>query len=460
MNKGIAFLGAVGLCLFAASCVGAQEAHRDKVKYVPKQRDPVIEGMEEKNRRVREEQLAETQRIRDAQTEAKEQKKSEEKELRFDFAKIRKPESLDAFQTAFHFPPEQQFNTGNCWCFSTTSFFESEVYRLSGRKIKLSEMHTVYYEYLEKARRYVQQRGDSFFHEGSEGNAVILVWRTHGVVPAEAYKGELDPDGRYDDTEIVTEMKAYLAHVKSNDLWDEELAVASLRLIMDKYMGRPPDRFVFDGVELTPRHFLADVLRLNLDDYVCVMSTLSQPFHAYAEYEVPANWWHSKDYYNVPLDEFYRIITYAIENGYTVRLNGDMTEPGHNGLEDAAVIPTFDLPREYIDQDAREYRFANGATDDDHDVHLVGYTSIGGYDWFLVKDSADHAQHGSFKGYMFFRDDYIKLKTLTFIVHRDAVRAVVGRKGSRSGTFLPGPTPTHTTRAGDRKKVPAPFSPA
>jgi bleomycin hydrolase len=425
MRTSVTVLIVLSLCLVTTSPLAAQAPHRDRVRYVPEQRDPVIAEMEERNRRVREEQRAEAQRIRDAQAEAREKDKSEEKELRFDFAGIRKPESLDAFQTAFHFPPVQQFNTGNCWCFSTTSFFESEVYRLSGRKIKLSEMHTVYYEYLEKARRYVQQRGDSFFHEGSEGNAVILVWRKHGVVPSEAYKGELDPDGRYDDTEIVTEMKAYLEHVKSNELWDEELAVASLRLIMDKYMGRPPDRFVYDGAEITPQRFFADVLRLDLDDYVCVMSTLSQPFHAYGEYKVPANWWHSQDYYNVPLDEFYRIITYAIENGYTVRLNGDVSEPGHNGLEDAAVIPTFDIPREYIDQDAREFRFANGATDDDHDVHLVGHTSLGDYDWFLVKDSADHAQHGRFKGYMFFREDYIKLKTLTFIVHKDAVKSVV-----------------------------------
>jgi len=425
MRNLIAFMVVLGICLLAASPAAGQEQHRDKVEYVSKQRDPVIAEMDAKNRRVREEQRAETQRIRDVQAETQEKKKSEKKELRFDFSEIRKPESLDAFQTAFHFPPVRQFNTGNCWCFSTTSFFESEVYRLSGRKIKLSEMHTVYYEYLEKARRYVQQRGDSYFHEGSEGNAVILVWRKHGVVPTEAYKGELDPDGRYDDTEIVTEMKAYLEHVKANDLWDEALAVASLRLIMDKYMGRPPDRFVYDGVEMTPRQFLADMLKLNLDDYICVMSTLSQPFYAYGEYKVPANWWHSQDYYNVPLDEFYRIITYAIGNGYTVRLNGDVSEPGHNGLEDAAVIPTFDIPRGYIDQDAREFRFANGATDDDHDVHLVGHTSLGGYDWFLVKDSADHAQHGRSKGYMFFRDDYIKLKTLTFIVHKDAVKAVV-----------------------------------
>jgi len=414
---------------FVSLSLSAQEAPKDTVRYVPKYRDPVLEEMKEKNAEAEKERHAETERIRDGQEETRKEKKEREKQIRFDFAGVEKPASPGVFKQHFHFQPIRQFLTGTCWCFSTTSFFESEVYRLTGQEIKLSEMFTVYYEYLEKARRYIQERGDSFFDEGSEGSAVIMIWRTYGIVPAEVYDGELNPDGRYDHSEMIAEMKAYVEHVKGNDLWDEDLVLSSLGLIMDTYMGRPPERFIYEGVEVTPQQFLADVLRLNLDDYVCVMSTLSQPFYDYGEYEVKANWWHSADYYNVPLDEFYSILTYAIRNGYTVRLNGDVSEPGYNGFEDAAIIPTFDLPREYIDQDSREFRFNNKTTSDDHDVHLVGYTTVEGDDWFLVKDSASSAQHGEFKGYYFYREDYIKLKMLTYIVHRDAVRAIV--KGFR-----------------------------
>jgi bleomycin hydrolase len=292
-------------------------------------------------------------------------------------------------------------------------------------------MFTAYHEYLEEARRYVQERGDSFFDEGSEGNAVILTWRKYGIVPAEAYKGELDPEGRYDHSEMVSEMKNYLRFVKSKNYWDEELVLSSLSLIMDKYMGKPPERFLFDSVEMTPEQFLADVLKLNLDDYVCVMSTLAQPFYAFGEYEVSANWWHSRDYYNVPLDQFYQIIKYAIGNGYSVRLNGDVSEPGYNRFEDAAIIPAFDIPPELIDQDARELRFNNKTTTDDHDIHLVGHTSVADHDWFLIKDSASSPYHGQHKGYYFYRDDYIKLKMLTYIVHKDAVKAVVKEFGQK-----------------------------
>jgi len=407
--------------------VGQETARKDSVEYVPLYRDPVLEEMRGKAREAAELRQAVTDSIREVQSGYKEKKRKEEKRIRFDFTGIEKPASPAVFESAFHFDPVRQYRTGACWCFSTTSFLESEVFRLHGRKIKLSEMYTVYHEFLEKGRRFVRERGDSFFDQGSEGNMVMFLWNKYGIVPAAVYKGELDEDGLYDHNDMTSRMQAYLDHVNSNNLWDEELIVSSLELIMDTCMGRPPDRFVYEGKETTPLEFLSDVLDLDLDDYICVMSTLSHPFYAFAEYEVKLNWWHSKDYYNVPLEDFYRIVEYAVKNGYTVKLNGDVSEPGYCGQEDIAVVPTFDIPRAYIDQSSREFRFDNNTTTDDHDVHLVGYTRVGDHDWFLVKDSASTAQHGRHSGYLFYRDDYIRLKMLTYIVHKDAVTAVVGR---------------------------------
>lgn len=418
---------AVLSCLLLSPALIAQEVSGQEAKYVPKRQDPALEEMKERDRLEAENRSAETQRIRDAQEELRKKREAEERELRFDFSGVEKPPSPEAFQSVFHFEPVRQYLTGTCWCFSTTSFLESELYRLTGRKIKLSEMHTVYYEFLEKARRYVAERGDSFFDEGSEGNAVLMIWRKYGIVPAADYKGELNPDGRYDHSEMTKEMKDYLAYVKERNYWDEGTTIASLRAIMDRYMGNPPKRIVYDSKEITPKQFLDEVLKLDLDQYVAVMSTLSKPFYEYGEYEVSGNWWHSKDYYNLPLEEFYEVIKYAIQNGYSVRLNGDVSEPGYNGLEDAAIVPDFDVSQEHIDQDSRELRFFNKTTTDDHDIHLVGYTTAGDHDWFLIKDSASSAQHGRFKGYYFYRGDYVKLKMLTIIVHKDAVKAVVAR---------------------------------
>jgi len=112
----------------------------------------------------------------------------------------------------------------------------------------------------------------------------------------------------------------------------------------------------------------------------------------------------------------------AAEAGYTVCIGGDVSEPGYYGFEDAAIIPTFDIPQDYIDQDSREYRFFNKTTDDDHGVPLLAYKKVDGRDWYLIKDSSRASRHGKFHGYLFYRDDYIKLKMLTYLVHKDVVR--------------------------------------
>ncbi len=62
-------------------------------------------------------------------------------------------------------PSLDQGNTGTCWCFATTSFFESEVERLSGKVVDLSEMHTVRWSILEKAREYVKRGGKNTFDD-------------------------------------------------------------------------------------------------------------------------------------------------------------------------------------------------------------------------------------------------------------------------------------------------------
>lgn len=90
------------------------------------------------------------------------------------------------------------------------------------------------------------------------------------------------------------------------------------------------------------------------------------------------------------------------------------------------IVPTFDIPAEYLDQSAREFRFANHTTEDDHGLHVVGTLNKGAHDWFLIKDSARSGQRGV-PGYYFYRDDYMKLKMLTFLVHKDAVKPLLGK---------------------------------
>lgn len=341
--------------------------------------------------------------------------------LSLDFSRVKKPATLDDFQQHFHLPPVRQYKTGTCWCFSTISFLESELKRLGKTEVKLSEIYPVYWEYVEKARRFIREKGNSNLGEGSEPNSAIARIKDYGLVRASDYSGLLPGQTEHDHSTLFSEFKKYLQFCKDNEYWDEEKAVSYVKSILDKYLGKPPETIAVNGQTVTPKEYLEATLQLPLDDYVSVMSTKSIPFYTKGEYKVPDNWWHSQDYHNVPLDDYYQAILDALKKGYTVVLGGDVSEPGISGDNDIAIVPTYDIPRKLIDQDSREFRFSNRTSTDDHAIHLVGFKEGSPDTWFLIKDSGRGAHSGQFIGYYLYREDYLKLKMLIFLTHRDAV---------------------------------------
>lgn len=350
--------------------------------------------------------------------------------LRVDLSTATLPNKVEFYKNQqWHNPPISQGATSTCWCFSTTSFLESEVYRIYKKQLKLSEMFTVYYEYIEKARRFVQERGNSLFDEGSEANATTRMWKKYGVVPAEAYIGLLNGRKFHNHELMVTEMKTYLASLKASAAWDEEAAVATIKSIMNHYLGEPPAEVTADGKKYTPQQYLKEIVRIDPEDYVDILSYTQEPFNQQVEYKVPDNWWHSKDYYNVPLEVYMATLKSALRNGYTVSIGGDVSEPGFDRQTQCAVVPDFDIPSAFINDDARQFRFTNNTTTDDHGMHVVGYLEKEGRDWYLIKDSGSGSRNndptaGEF-GYYFFSEDYVKLKMMDFMVHKDAVKDII-----------------------------------
>lgn len=355
-------------------------------------------------------------------------KKPEKKKPRFivDFEGLDLPKSKEEFKYFWHNEPISQGATGTCWSFSTTSFFESEVFRLSGKKVKLSQMYTVYWEYVEKAKYFVRTRGESFFGEGSEPNAIRRIWKKYGCVPFQTFEGKLEGQTHYDHTKLFDEMNNFLKKVKENHLWNEEFVEQTTRSILNRYIGEPPTNFSFEGKNYTPTTFLKDYLKLNLDDYIDFMSLREKPYYKVVELEVPDNWWHDSSYHNVPLEEFMILIKNSIQNGFTLVIGGDVSEPGIESHHEVAIVPSFDIPSDYIDEYARQMRFTNNTTGDDHGIHLVGFKSDkNGKMWFLIKDSGSGSFNGNNKGYYFYHEDFVKLKMLSFTIHKDAVKDVL-----------------------------------
>jgi bleomycin hydrolase len=344
-----------------------------------------------------------------------------------DMSGMQLPNKVELYKNQqWHNSPLSQGNTGTCWCFSTVSFLESEAYRISKTKVKLSEPYTVYWEYVEKARRYIHERGNSAFEEGSESNAVNRIWKKYGTVPASDYTGLLNGRKYHNHEVMVKEMKSYLESLKGNSAWNEETAITTIQSILNHYMGTPPSEILVNGKKITPLQYLNEVLRINPDDYVDILSYKQEPFYQYVEYKVTDNWWHDSSYCNVPLDLYMETLKKAVRNGYTVCVGGDVSEPGFDRKTQCAVVPDFDIPSAFINDDARQFRFTNQTTTDDHGMHLVGFLEKDGKDWYLIKDSSSGSRNNDPGapefGYYFFSEDYVRLKIMDFMVHKDAVK--------------------------------------
>lgn len=347
--------------------------------------------------------------------------------LRPDLSGRDMPKSPEEFQQAWHQRPICQGLTGYCWAFGSTSFLESEVQRLGGQKVKLSESWVVYWEFVEKARGFVRTRGQSAFPRGSEPNATLRVFQKYGLVPAAAYPGL--PAGRefYDDRAMYAEMSGYLDSLKRAGKWDEPATTAKIRSILDRHVGTPPEKMDIGGKSISPQEYGRDVLGTEPGACVFLMSLMQEPWHEYCRLDVPDNWWRSRGFYNLPLEEFARVIREVLQAGGSVGLVMDNTEPGFYSRENVAVVPTFDIPAELIDDAARQMRFSNESTTDEHVVHLVGWREHQGRYWYLVKDSGTAAQNGHYPGYMFYEEGYVKLKGLAAMVPRDLVEAALKR---------------------------------
>lgn len=361
--------------------------------------------------------------------------KAPAKVFKMNYAGMDLPKDVSKYKSVWFMDPVSQGATNTCWGFSTVSFYESEINRLSGRKIKLSEMFIVYYEYIEKAKYFVKTRGTSAFAEGSESNAVTRIMKEYGEVPESDYSGLKDGQPFHTHVSLYNELNTYLQKVKETGAWNDDMVISTVKSIMNSQIGEPPSKIhvIASGKagDVTPKEYVTKFLGLKLEDYVDIMSLEQSPFYTKAEYNVPDNWWHSADYYNVPLADFIQGIKNAIRKGYSVAIGGDTSEPGLDPNYQVATVPSFDIPSDQINDDARQMRFLNGSTTDDHGMHIVGYQEKDGMDWYLVKDSGSGSRNGgkdnSCFGYYFFREDYVKLKIMTYTVHKDVVKEILDK---------------------------------
>ncbi len=210
------------------------------------------------------------------------------------------PNNINQFHIIYHQPPICQGYTGTCWAFASTSFIESEIYHTTGKKVKLSEMFFIYYEYIERAIDFIKTHGETYINEGSEASAILRILQKYGAVPAEIYEGKNHSGKFHNHKNLIKEIQTFLNQVKTNAIWNEAYIIQTVKNILNKEMGEPPNSFVYENQYYTPKTFVTNYLKIQPSAYFRFMSTLSAPYYEKSELIENDNWWHDDQYFNVP----------------------------------------------------------------------------------------------------------------------------------------------------------------
>ncbi|MDN3666993.1 C1 family peptidase [Algibacter miyuki] len=325
-----------------------------------------------------------------------------------------------------------QGNTGTCWSFSTSSFLESEIIRITGKKIDLSEMYTVRNTYPKKAWNYIMRQGKTQFSDGGLAHDVLNSVKDHGLVPAFAFTGLEENATRHNHTEMLTVLRGllntYTKDVKKplSPKWKQVT-----ESVLDIYLGKNIETFNYEGVEYTPQSFL-EFTKINPEDYVSLTSFSHQPFYTNFILNIPDNF-SNGSFYNIPIEEMVKTVNNALKKGYTIALDCDVSEKTFTANPGMAIIPkdsnldlkelTEIVPEKEITQTYRQQEFENFNTTDDHLMHITGLVKDQkGNTYYKVKNSwGKNSERVRNEGFIYMSEAYFKLKMISVTLNKNVL---------------------------------------
>ncbi|MEA3316868.1 MAG: C1 family peptidase [Bacteroidota bacterium] len=345
----------------------------------------------------------------------------------YKFSEIKKISATDV---------KSQGRTGTCWSFATTSFLESEIMRIKGIECDLSEMLTVRYSYKLRAEKYVRYHGYLNFGPGAEAWDVMDVISKYGIIPNKDYPGLLINKNKH----IHSEMDAVLKSVVETIILNKNKELSSVWLnafdgILDAYLGEVPNEFTYNGSKYSTFSFAKD-MGINANNYIAITSFTHHPYYKEFVFESPDNWSNGV-IQNVKLNELISIIDNAIDNGYTIAWASDVSDKGFRHSKGLAIVPdknwsdmdederekVFVEPckQKEINAEMRQLAYNNYNTTDDHLMHIIGSAKDkNGTKYYLVKNSWGK-ERNELGGYFYASEAYVKLRTMSIMVHKDAV---------------------------------------
>lgn len=345
---------------------------------------------------------------------------------------------------------KNQWRSGTCWDYGTLGFLEAEILRKTGKTYDLCEMFVVNKDYMDNATHYVRMHGYSQISEGGSCDDVVDVIRNHGICPEDAMPapGSLTGDtlanfrvffpeferavrsavwsnGERELNRFTTEEQAPLRNKEPKAHWKD-----SVQAVIEKYVGRCPETFEYEGRTWTPMEFAAS-LQLDMDDYVSLTSYTHHPFNQWFVIEAPYKW-RLKPSYNIPIDELMAALDYALDKGFTVAWGGDVSgnfniQPAVSDLPDSLLSITGQsaVAADPQAQTARLQQLRQEQWDDwtftyDHVMLIYGKAvDENGRPFYLVKNT--WGEIGPYKGTWYMSKDYIALNTTYIFLNRHAL---------------------------------------
>ena len=310
---------------------------------------------------------------------------------------------------------KNQYRSGTCWDYATLGFIESEILRKTGKTYDLCEMFVVNKDYMDCATHYVRMHGYSQISEGGSCDDVIEVIRNHGICPEEAMPlpGSLTGDSLANFKVFFPELEKRVSGIVRKDAkeplphWRD-----SVQALIEQYVGRCPESFVYEGKPYTPKAF-AESLGLDMDDYVSLTSYTHHPFGQWYVIEAPYKW-RLKPSYNIPIEQLMAVLDRALEKGFTVAWGGDVT--GDFTRTGLAMLPEGVVPSQQL----RQEQWDNWEFTYDHVMLIFGKAvDEDGKPYYMVKNS--WGTSSQYKGIWYMSQDYIALNTVYIFLNRKAL---------------------------------------
>lgn len=318
-------------------------------------------------------------------------------------------------------PIKDQQATGVCWAFATTSFIETEAIRLGKSPIVLSPMFYITPIYLDKAEKYIRMFGKSNFGHGDLTFSVMSAYKNWGAIPQSVYSGKKDSTSKYDHGEMdgaLIEKVNYYVNSGRGSMTTEGYR-KDINEILTGTMGQAPETFTYHQKNYTPKSFAREMVGINPDDYVEITSFSHHPFYSKFILEIPANW-NNNYYLNLPINDLNNVVDSALLNNFSVCWDADIKEGFTDGF--AILSDTINT----ITQKMRQFAFDNYTLTDCHNMHIIGVSENSkGKRFYIVKNSSDELNCG---GYLYVSKEYLLLKTISVMVHKNAIPAEIKNK--------------------------------